>query len=98
MLACHLDTLMMIYSFNRTLTNVLDKAIEITMALPNTDLQQYTNLSYSTIQGFKKRCESLSREEIEKTTAKKTLAALANLYDSFVAALNNTLDDETSNK
>lgn len=81
-----MDTLEMIYAFNRNLVEPKEKAAEIIMALPIKQIEKYTRLTRTTISRLK------NHPKLLKNVQPSTIQSLAYLYDEFVLALNKSIE------
>lgn len=81
-----MDTLEMIYAFDRNLVEPKEKAAEIIMALPIKQIEKYTCLTRTTISRLK------NRPELLKNAQPSTIQSLAYLYNEFVLALNKSIE------
>lgn len=81
-----METLEMIYAFNRNLTNPKEKALEILTALPINQIEKNTCLTRPTISRLRKNPKLLNSAQ------RSTVQSLAYLYDEFVLALNHTIE------
>lgn len=81
-----MDTLEMIYAFNRNLVKPKEKAAEILAALPINQIEKSTRLTRPTISRLKKNPKLLNGAQ------GATVQSLAYLYDEFVLALNHTIE------
>lgn len=81
-----MDTLEMIYAFNRNLVEPKEKAAEILTALPIAQIEKYTRLTRNTISRLR------NHPQLLQTAQPSTIQSLAYLYDEFVLALNNSIE------
>ena len=81
-----MDTLEMIYAFDRNLVKPQEKAAEIITALPIKQIEKYTCLTRTTISRLK------NHPELLKNAQPSTIQSLAYLYNEFVLALNKSIE------
>ena len=81
-----MDTLEMIYAFDRNLVKPQEKAAEIITALPIKQIEKYTCLTRPTISRLK------NHPELLKNAQPSTIQSLAYLYNEFVLALNRSIE------
>lgn len=81
-----MDTLEMIYAFNRNLVESKEKAAEILTALPIAQIEKYTHLTRNTISRLR------NHPKLLKTAQPSTIQSLAYLYDEFVLVLNKSIE------
>lgn len=81
-----MDTLEMIYAFDRNLVEPKEKAAEIIMALPIKQIEKYTCLTRATISRLK------NHPKLLKNAQPSTIQSLAYLYNEFVLALNKSIE------